>query len=191
MNGTRPPALAIHLMEEAGTEPAVIGDLIETYSQGRDQNWFWRQAIAASAPSPLNALRWALALPVAWWISLRLSGSVASSLVGPDGLEWFGPGSTALPPAMFVFTAALIALGSAVVPNRKTLVARTLFGLVILTMLMMIVMPPAIGRSFDWTPRIIGGAGLLGGLLSYGLIQSVARRRARSLQSEPPVLERR
>jgi hypothetical protein len=188
MNGTRPPALAIRLMEEAGTEPAVIGDLIETYSQGRDQNWFWRQAIAASAPSPLNALRWALALPVAWWISLRLSGSVASSLVGSDGLAWFGPGYKALAPAMFVFTAALIAIGSAVVPNRKTLVARTLLGLVILTMLMMIVMP---GRSFDWTPRIIGGAGLLGGLLSYGLIQSVARRRERSLQSEPPVLERR
>ena len=96
-----------------------------------------------------------------------------------------------LAPAMFVLTAALVSIASVVVPSRRTLVARTLFVLVILAMLRPITAPTTIGRSFDWTPRILGGAGLLGGLISYGLVRSVARRRERALQSALPVLERR
>jgi hypothetical protein len=168
-------------MEEAGAEPAVIGDLIETYSQRQNARWFWRQAIGASMPSPLNALRWAIAIPLAFRISVRLAGLVVGS-VGSWGkslapynmsIAWstsaFG---------MFVFTAALVSIASLIVPTRRKLVARTLFGVVILVMGMMIVLPPAFGRSFDWTPRIIGAAGLLGGLISYVFVWSIFRLEA-------------
>jgi hypothetical protein len=160
MNTARPPALAIRLMEEAGTEPAVIGDLIESHSQGRNARWFWRQAIAASAPSPLNALRWAIAIPTAYWLSLRL-GALIHELVG------FGPAGLAS--AAFVSTGALVSIASFIVPSRRVLVARTLFGIVIAAMALLIVIPPGFERSFIWTPRIIGCAGLLGGLISYAL----------------------
>jgi hypothetical protein len=158
MNAARPPALAIRLMEGAGTEPAVIGDLIESYSQGRNARWFWRQAIAASTPSPLNALRWAIAVPTAYWVSLRL-GALIHGLVG------FGPAGSAS--AAFVSTGALVSIASFIVPSRRMLVARTLFGVVIAAMALLIVIPPGFERSFTWTPRIIGCAGLLGGLISY------------------------
>ncbi len=159
MNATRPPALAIRLMDEAGTEPAVIGDLIESYSHGRNARWFWRHAIAASAPSPLNALRWAIAIPTAYWLSLRLGAVIIR------GLVWFGPAR--LPSAAFVSAGTLVSIASFIVPSRRMLVARTLFGIVIAAMALLIVLPPRFERSFTWTPRIIGCAGLLGGLISY------------------------
>jgi hypothetical protein len=161
-------------MEEAGTEPAVIGDLIETYSQRQNARWFWRQAIGASVPSPLNALRWAIAIPLAFRISVRLAGLVVGS-VGAWG-KGLAPYNMSIAWStsafgMFVFTAALVSIASLIVPTRRKLVARTLFGVVILVMGMMIVLPPA----FDWTPRIIGGAGLVGGLISYVFMSSMFR----------------
>jgi hypothetical protein len=73
------------------------------------------------------------------------------------------------------FRASLVVIASLVVPTRRMLVARTLFGVVILAMGMLIVVPPPIGRSFDWTPRIIGGAGLLGGLIGYAFMSAMFR----------------
>ena len=81
MTQSKPPTLAVKLMQEAGTDPAVIGDLVETYATGRSAGWFWRQAIAASAPSPINALRWAAAIPLAHYASFFLQREVS-------GLAW-------------------------------------------------------------------------------------------------------
>ena len=166
MNAARPPALAIRLMEGAGTEPAVIGDLIESYSQGRNAGWFWRQALAASAPSPLNALRWAIAIPTAYWLSLALGGLI-------HGLVGFGPAGSAS--AAFVSAGALVSIASFIVPSRRVLVARTLLGIVIAAMALLILLPPGFDRSFSWTPRIIGCSGLLGGVISYVFLSSLFR----------------
>jgi hypothetical protein len=163
MNTVQPPAIAIRLMEEAGTEPAVIGDLIETYSQRPNARWFWRQAIAASAPSPVNALRWAIAIPTAYWLSVRLAGLIR----GLVGFEPVGSASAA-----FVSAAALVSIASLIVPSRRVLVARTLFGIVISAMTILILLPPGFDRSFRWTPRIAGCAGLVGGLISYVFMSS-------------------
>jgi hypothetical protein len=48
MSLSQPPRHAIRLMQRAGVDPSIVGDLIEEHSKGRSTWWFWKQAIVAS-----------------------------------------------------------------------------------------------------------------------------------------------
>ena len=119
MSHPSPPALAIRLMNETMTDPAVIGDLVEEHARGRGAWWFWKQAIVASAPSPMNALRWVVAIPLAY----KCAGLVGRA-VNSTGWEAAALLSGPLAAASLIVSAAWI------VPTRKALVAKTLFVLV-------------------------------------------------------------
>jgi hypothetical protein len=47
MTPSSPPSAAIRLLQRAGIDPAIIGDLTEEYSRGRSRLWFWTQALGA------------------------------------------------------------------------------------------------------------------------------------------------
>ena len=47
MTSSRPPSLAVALLQRLGAEPALVGDLIEEFEHRRSRVWFWRQVLAA------------------------------------------------------------------------------------------------------------------------------------------------
>ena len=50
MRSSKPPALAVWLLEHSGfasRDGAVAGDLLEEYQRGRSGGWYWRQVLAA------------------------------------------------------------------------------------------------------------------------------------------------
>jgi hypothetical protein len=122
MTRSKPPALAIRLMNETMTDPAVIGDMVEEHAKGRTAWWFWKQAIAAAAPSPLSGLRWAIAIPLAYGTAALVGGN----------LPWmtFDVGRTLVGP---LWTACLVFTAVWIVPSRKLFVAKALLGLVSIT----------------------------------------------------------
>ena len=132
MTPSQPPRRAIQLMQFAGVDPAVIGDLVETFATGPSAAWFWQQAIAAAAPSPLNALRWLAAIPLAAYageLVLNRGSGLAWSMLDPVGMQgwrFYLP----LCVAAFLWSATLVWIGTLVVPSRKRLVANCLLGFV-------------------------------------------------------------
>ena len=147
MTERHPPVLAIRLMEDAGTDPAAIGDIVETYSQGRHAGWFWRQAIKASLPPPIDALRWGVAIPVAWF----------ASGIWP---VWASP--FARIPLM---AATFVLCGALMVPSRKLFVAKTLLALVCAWAAVPIAISLTSPRFSTWPAGVLA---LSGGLAGYG-----------------------
>jgi hypothetical protein len=47
MTSSRPPWLAVALLQRLGADPALVGDLVEEFERRRSRLWFWRQAGAA------------------------------------------------------------------------------------------------------------------------------------------------
>lgn len=47
MTTSPPPTVATWLLQRLGTNPALSGDLIEEYQQGRSRAWYWRQVVMA------------------------------------------------------------------------------------------------------------------------------------------------
>jgi hypothetical protein len=47
MTSSRPPRLALALLQRLGADPALVGDLLEEFGRRRSRVWFWRQLIAA------------------------------------------------------------------------------------------------------------------------------------------------
>lgn len=157
MTRSGPPALAVRLMNEAMTDPAVIGDLVEEHARGRSAWWFWKQAMVASAPSPLNALRWAIAIPLAYGFA-RLVGSSINSTGWEAGGRLLAGSLSA---------ASLILIAAWIVPSRKLLVAKTL--LAIAATLCAVVIAYSTYRSFGGGP--VGHmAGLLRDLAASTLL---------------------
>jgi hypothetical protein len=154
MKQSKPPVLALRLMNAAGTDSSVIGDLVETYETYSEVEtrtirhtpiWFWKQAIAAAAPSPINALRWAAALPVAFYVANVVERSVthwAQSMMTPlrfdatrevlARVDFYQDWRLHLLIliSLFLSSALLVSSGTLIVPGRKRLVARCLLGVV-------------------------------------------------------------
>jgi hypothetical protein len=181
MKESKPPALALWMMNAMGADPAVIGDLVETHATGRTAGWFWRQAIAASAPSPLNALRWAGAIPVAFYLGGFLESQsyrLGWTLLDPRGhaflgWRWYLPSDV----GVFLSSASLVLLGTLIVPTRKRLVANCLLGIVCamwgLVALIGLVRPfVALGQPFHWSMFATVVSGLLGGFVAYAIVHN-------------------
>jgi hypothetical protein len=49
MNLPRIPRLAVALLERAGVDPVLIGDIVEEFERRRSRLWLWRQVIASLA----------------------------------------------------------------------------------------------------------------------------------------------
>jgi hypothetical protein len=83
MNVLPPPRLAIWLLETAGVDESVVGDLIERYQRGRCPFvWLWRQVaiavcyrVRAAAAAVVLAIGVVALLPDAW-LSVALSSWV-------------------------------------------------------------------------------------------------------------------
>lgn len=167
----KPPALAIRLMQDAGTDPAAIGDLVETFAHGRSVGWFWRQAIAASLPSPLATVRWLLAFPAA----VAMSG-LAQIIFTPAAHRLFLPITPVAYPESAIWmprviasafmAAAFVLTGIWVVPTRKAFIAACGLGIVILWASALMFVNG--GWFMPWT-FAMGVSGLLGGVLAYGV----------------------
>lgn len=170
MTPSQPPRRAIRLMQFAGVDPAIIGDLVETFATGASAVWFWQQAIAAAAPSPLNALRWVAAIPLATYagqLVLNRGSGLAWSMLGPAGMHGW---RFYLPicVAAFLWSLTLVSIGTLVVPSRRRLVANCLLGIVGsiygVALLLMLVAP----STGVWGFAILA-CGLLGGALAHGV----------------------
>jgi|GEM_PF-4479227 len=53
----RPTAAALWLLNRSGAAESLIGDLIETFHEGRSPAWFWKQVLIAIAINALSSLR--------------------------------------------------------------------------------------------------------------------------------------
>jgi len=47
MRSVRPPSAATWLLHKFGRNEALSGDLLEEYSLGRSDAWYWRQVLVA------------------------------------------------------------------------------------------------------------------------------------------------
>jgi hypothetical protein len=171
MTPSQPPLRATRMMQRAGIEPAIIGDLIEEYSKGRSSLWYWMQALGAfvtKAPtlSPYMAsLRWLIALPFA-----MLAAAAVPRIANALFLPWFSfnPGvmmafyaTSFLMPAIFVGAFVWIA------PSRKYSVARIALAIVGFYGALIAMAPFFFGQPFDSMPVFGGISALLGGVVGY------------------------
>lgn len=133
MSRAQPPVLAVRLMQDADTDPVVIGDLIETYAGGRTRWWFWKQAMAAALPSRLGILRWLIAFPLAFEagrFASRLALHIVWSLTGGPAAFNTTPMRWSFMVSALAMTVTFISVATLVVPHRKPLVAKTLLAIV-------------------------------------------------------------
>ena len=110
MRSHRAPLVATWLIERFCGEPAIAGDLIEEYTEGRSALWFWKQALIAVIACSATRV---------WdhkWLAIRAiaTGYVFSALVIQIGMReivhpwWDG----FAPPALYPFVALLAWLGN-------------------------------------------------------------------------------
>ena len=180
MTPLQAPPAATRMMQRAGIDPAIIGDLMEEYSRDRSRLWYWTQAFGAltTKSSPLSQLiaaaRWAAALPLAILIVRvvsRLAGVLFWSLIPRD----FAHGRFLLYSESFLIAAAFLGAMVLVAPARKDSVARIALGVVLICSAVPLALSTSSGDR--WTGLLIGMCGVLGGLAAYGLLTTAAARR--------------
>lgn len=135
MTPVQPPTIATRLLQSAGVDPALIGDLIEEYGCGaRSRTWYWRQVMSILMRQilsfPYAAVRWVCALPFAL-VAAGLMPYVV--LVAQSRLV---PGASVSAAVMMLITAFLMAtmfvsVGVWVAPDRKRETARIAFAVVV------------------------------------------------------------
>jgi hypothetical protein len=167
MSVSQPPVSATRLMQRAGIDPAIIGDLIEECSNGRSRVWYWRQAVGAlsmkSSPRSrfIVLFRWSATLPLAI-LAVRLVSRCVMVFVRdvPQARLW-------IPISFFLMAAAFLSTGVAVAPDRKDAVARIALGVVLLCSAAFMAMSFFTGEKLSTVPLTWGACSLLGGLAAH------------------------
>jgi CHASE2 domain-containing sensor protein len=159
------------MLQRAGIDPAIIGDLVEEYAKGRSRAWFWMEAFGAlvtKAPRPryVTAARWLAALPLAM-IAARLVIQISGLLFGRDSAQLRVRVAVAL-----LIGAAFIVIGVAAVPGRKGALARLALGVVLAGSAGVSALMFLPGERFWTVPLMWGVCTVLGGATAYSLLRN-------------------
>jgi predicted ribosomally synthesized peptide with SipW-like signal peptide len=155
------PPFAIRLMEYAGADSAVIGDLVEAFTREHEVAWFWRQTanilIRRFLAMAVAALRWLILVPsvilaivIEWWIVVVRAHDRMMIL-----------------PAAFVIAATLVKLSTWIAPSRKDPVRRIALSVVIVCGVAEAFMNQLLGFTFIPFLFWVGVFAVIGGTLAY------------------------
>jgi hypothetical protein len=168
MTVSQPPVRAVRMLQRAGIDPSIVGDLMEEHAKGRSALWFWMQALGAiwaKAPGLVTTMRWLTVLPLAI-VAVRVVIAITETAFFTFFRRDFAHGRFLLYGEGFLIAAAFLSTMVIVAPARKDSVARIALGVVFACSAMPIVLTVT---STDKTGLLVGLCGIVGGISTYGL----------------------
>jgi hypothetical protein len=120
MTSTRPPRLAVRLLQWLQADPMLVGDLLEEFDRRQSRWWMWRQVLASV---PLLVLGRARETRAHRRASINLSASPRGSAIGGTGLLALAVLLAIVAPQIW-WIAALAIAGGLVLGGALILVSR-------------------------------------------------------------------